>query len=599
MNVNHTANLPTITRKNVYSPVDPDETEEQRLKRHWKAADEAKFGKMPDPSTEQGRIDWLTVIGKQYHGFFLKCGMVNNQARKDFVKEVKDILVARNRYDVDFAFDLARICLDIRRDGMKNKTVLDTLKEHEEMVKKQAPAHVATDEQKAKAQTAFGAKTKTDSEIAAEIANDTTELFRRWKLIRVNLDAEKFGAESKIKWQKETLAQFGADTVDELVAGMVFDMEKATVAYKNIVQDALKALNNIPQVTQEQLDAEIAAIPARDEPLPGKELDKVFPRCDTCGEPLDDDGKCPNVMCPGKFAKIEHWSRDDKKRGKFLADVNSWFNKYQVPLDDKARQSFVRASLGVDHLAKTPLSQEDATAKVKLSIDDDFAPTSTPAKTNVQNAPISNQEASNLNETQSTGVKTSEVVEMPPKAAIPIEEKHYHTEAPYSCNFRMIDPHGVEAQHTVRANSVREGIAEYEWLLNYMLSHGYTIANANGRTYSSAPTASAPVPSNGNGASGDSGIVPCMMIEVGTTFMGGKPALKFSCDGFENPLQYAKQTGEMVKLLGKVKQSNNAPFTAEDLVVGKKYGGAWRVAWKDAMGSDGKMHHNVESVMPA
>ena len=99
-------------------------------------------------------------------------------------------------------------------------------------------------------------------------------------------------------------------------------------------------------------------------------------------------------------------------------------------------------------------------------------------------------------------------------------------------------------------------------------------------------------------SNGEGGSAGCVAIEVGTTYTGGKPALKFNCDGYELPLQFAKQPPEMIKLLSKVKHGT-APFIAEDLTVGRKFGGAWIVIWKDELGKDSKMHRNVIDVLPA
>lgn len=60
-------------------------------------------------------------------------------------------------------------------------------------------------------------------------------------------------------------------------------------------------------------------------------------------------------------------------------------------------------------------------------------------------------------------------------------------------------------------------------------------------------------------------VAQCVMIEIGTSYQGGKTQLKFNCNGLEHPLTYTKEIGEMVKLLAPL------GFTPAHIVVGQKY----------------------------
>lgn len=96
-----------------------------------------------------------------------------------------------------------------------------------------------------------------------------------------------------------------------------------------------------------------------------------------------------------------------------------------------------------------------------------------------------------------------------------------------------------------------------------------------------------PAPVNGNGAHE----AHCVLIEVGTSYGGGKTQLKFTCDGLEHPLTFTKPVGEMVKLLTPL------GYTADHLVVGKKYGANATVTYTESV-KDGKTYKNVQSVTP-
>lgn len=92
-----------------------------------------------------------------------------------------------------------------------------------------------------------------------------------------------------------------------------------------------------------------------------------------------------------------------------------------------------------------------------------------------------------------------------------------------------------------------------------------------------------PASQNGNGQA------HCLMIEVGTSYSGGKTQLSFTCDGMEHPLRYTKAIGEMVKLMQPL------GWTSEMIVVGKKYPANCTVNYSTTE-RDGKNYKNVLSV---
>lgn len=84
----------------------------------------------------------------------------------------------------------------------------------------------------------------------------------------------------------------------------------------------------------------------------------------------------------------------------------------------------------------------------------------------------------------------------------------------------------------------------------------------------------------------------CVMIEVGTSYTGNKPQLKFACNGLEHPLTFTKDVNEMAKLLAPL------GFTVGHMVIGQKYPVNCIVTYTESS-KDGKTYKNVQSVRPA
>ncbi len=104
------------------------------------------------------------------------------------------------------------------------------------------------------------------------------------------------------------------------------------------------------------------------------------------------------------------------------------------------------------------------------------------------------------------------------------------------------------------------------------------------------PPAGAPVPPPPNGAAAPAGNQEsvCAMVEVGLSYTGNKPQLKFHVNGMDHPLSYTKEIGDMARLLAPL------GFTAAHIVVGQKYPVACIVTWQQ-----GEKYRNVLSVRKA
>lgn len=174
------------------------------------------------------------------------------------------------------------------------------------------------------------------------------------------------------------------------------------------------------------------------------------------------------------------------------------------------------------------------------------------------------------------------------------------TEAPASLNVYGVTRKGWNIQVTLRDAD------EFELLKRFgrMVAHFDDIGIAPkpvgqqplppradvGGSIESHPLVLPPVPTaQTNGGAHEA---QCVLIEVGTSYSGGKPQLKFTCDGLEHPLTFTKPVGEMVKLLAPL------GYTAEHLTIGKKYGANCTVRYTENTNADGKTYKNVQSVTP-
>jgi hypothetical protein len=187
-----------------------------------------------------------------------------------------------------------------------------------------------------------------------------------------------------------------------------------------------------------------------------------------------------------------------------------------------------------------------------------------------------------------TDALRADLAEAQKKAACP------PAESPISMNWTMYDKRGAQVQITMRAGIDAEIVkrvfnARAEFVEQVLKDErGWTMQRT------AAPNAEAPTPpthaaqiaaeagaspqavAEVQAARADNGrgVADCAMIEVGTSYKGGKTQLKFYVDGFEHPLTYTREVGDMVKLLTPL------GFAAAHIVVGKKYAVKARVTWE-------------------
>ena len=181
-------------------------------------------------------------------------------------------------------------------------------------------------------------------------------------------------------------------------------------------------------------------------------------------------------------------------------------------------------------------------------------------------------------------------------------------ESPISMNWTMYDKRGAQVQITMRTGIDAEIVkqvfnARAEFIEQVLKDErGWTIQrtvtpNAESPT---PPTHAAQIVAQAGAtpqaiaevqavhADNGRGVVDCAMIEIGTSYKGGKTQLKFHVDGFEHPLTFTREVGDMVKLLTPL------GFTAAHIVIGKKYSVKARVTWEQ-----NDKYKNVVSVQPA
>lgn len=172
-------------------------------------------------------------------------------------------------------------------------------------------------------------------------------------------------------------------------------------------------------------------------------------------------------------------------------------------------------------------------------------------------------------------------------------------ESSFSINFHLIDNFGSQMQVTMREGVNMEVIKDVfvarHQFMQMVIDKGYRVpgrASVGETPAIAAPVAPTsappppPAPSNGNGQAAQESL--CALIEVGTSYQGGKTQLKFHVNGMEHPLTFTKEVSEMAKLLAPL------GYTAAHIVVGQKYPASCMVKW-----NQGEKYKNVLAVRPA
>ena len=168
-------------------------------------------------------------------------------------------------------------------------------------------------------------------------------------------------------------------------------------------------------------------------------------------------------------------------------------------------------------------------------------------------------------------------------------------EAKFSINFQMVDNHGGTFQATIREGCTPEIIKQVfesrKAFVDTAVANGYRVP---GRVIEITPVATPPangappVPPPPAASAQEGGESACQMIEVASSYTGGKTQLKFHCNGLEHPLTYTKSPTDMSKLLAPL------GYAQAHIVVGQKYSANCIVKWVQ-----GEKYKNVSSVRPA
>lgn len=135
-------------------------------------------------------------------------------------------------------------------------------------------------------------------------------------------------------------------------------------------------------------------------------------------------------------------------------------------------------------------------------------------------------------------------------------------ESGFSLEWSMRDGYGATVQIAMRGarpSDWADVLRKRKEFMDGAMKSGWAILPA-ATIAPPQPQTSTPI-TNGEGGRGRAA---CAMIEVATSYTGGKTQLKFHCDGFEHPLTFTKEIGAMVKLLAPL------GIGADKIVVGKK-----------------------------
>jgi hypothetical protein len=182
----------------------------------------------------------------------------------------------------------------------------------------------------------------------------------------------------------------------------------------------------------------------------------------------------------------------------------------------------------------------------------------------------------------------SDEKETPKTVAQPMQRTW--TEAPTSATVKTRYA-GREWMITVRDDTVNGLIGKAEIFSAWLDKNTDSAINLELPQNVPAPVVGVPAPQASAPQTGPQR-VQCVMIEIGTSYTGGKTQLKFACDGMEFPLTYTKPMGDMVKLLAPL------GFTSAHIVSGKKYPVNCFVTYHESE-SNGKNYKNVDKVEAA
>lgn len=557
MNLHFTQDIPGLAEKP--SPYDPyglsrpsTPEEEARFRKAWNTYEELAAPPMPNPKDNQ--IGWENRITKRLQGFFRANGW-NEGRYRDSVTGILTIIRNENKFDVQYAFELAKHEIHIGKDESTDMGKAQGMKQHAPgsvvLPTKPAPREITSSAQLAEMQKATGAPSTGEQ--------TTEEIKAKARAIRT------------------------ADT--------------------HLTPEPAEDLNEFFAQQTAHMDESVSP-------------DEWPEMCGICHTtPLDSEGICPK--CAPNYHASDEKSVPAKK--------DDWFDfwrsaKVQIKRldrpwcdDDKEIRAWTHRHFQVESMKDPKLanrSKGDLLMEIKTEIDlllearaindaqdASYNATEKPAETS---SPVTPAQAPIIEPPPTGTTLPAPIVEALPIAPLPAKEKGHMTEAPFSANFRMLNQLGVEVQFTIRDEKVADGVDKLDKLIPLLMERGYTPSNG-GRSHVSSPAPASTPSTNGNGnggtVSGDQ-ISECIAIKVNPAFTGGSPQLQFEVDGMEHTINFTRPVGEMVSLLSNVRKSNGQPFTADDLQVGKKFGGTWKLQWKSKQKGD-KTYRDAIAVMPA
>lgn len=330
-----TADSLHTNRYSAYGVSAPTPDEEEKIKYAWKRAleeeEQERHGEWPNPyESEDKRNRWLNKVHHVLWPFFKHSGIGQQSNIRDCVADTKDIVLVRGQYTKEAVLEEARITLQLYRQGVR-ESQKQARKEVAMSAKKQAPAHVATPDEAAAAKAAFS-KSANGSDNA--IARQVTAL--RAAVARINRELNYRDNGSLLLrglWRKYD----GATTEEQVVKHPAYVLLHFEQDY---IAEITRVRTPLPQVTTEQIDAELAAtqtdqdradlaLLAKAAKAAKEEADKFFPR-DKHNQPLE-DGKNMSFNSQEDYEQ----SLADEAEANQLADADSHSPDEPTPKDER------------------------------------------------------------------------------------------------------------------------------------------------------------------------------------------------------------------------------------------------------------------------
>ena len=311
-------------------------------------------------------------------------------------------------------------------------------------------------------------------------------------------------------------------------------------------------------------------------PVPS-ELDNYFPR--NTNEPAKEDEMTDNTKQQTARVWAQLWPQ--------LYEVYDTFDV----TDKRPKSAVIHDLLGVESLSDFPADVTDAEIVNRLYAELERRYKSRQIPGSVANMP---DERPSTLEAHAYALETPIVESTRQNEGNPANVAAtggYTEQTPFVVLLDLHHASGIALRFTVRAWSAEQLLERVEDLTATFGAKGFTSqrpasAQAHDNTNGNGAAYQAPADERG-------GLAPCVLIEIGSSYTGGKPQLNFVIDGMEHPLRFTRPD-QMVKMLSKVRKSNGEAFTGSDLVIGRKFAGNWSVKWQQ-----GEKYRDVLDVVPA